>query len=508
MAQDQNVNFTLTATDSTSAAFQAAKKNLQSLDDAASGVIRTFGLFAGALGAGAGIAGVTELVMKMTESVRDNEDAMTRLETILANVGAQVGVTKDQVEQYAAQWSQMTAFTRSDLINAENELLKFGNIHADIFGEALEAVVNYAAFTKEQLPQAAEELGKAFTDPQAAARLLRSAGAQLSDQEKDLLTHMEAVGDTAGAQQIIIDKLNQTYRDMAVNMDHGLTAAAGNLAKAWDYLLERLKDPHVGNLSQILKDTSDLANTVSIAITGRVPGSAPQGVNGVSGKIRGPDGKPIGGTSGSADQNELYQRQKLDQELAAERIQSEASVVRTLNSLSAQALDEQHSYGLLTDKQYYEARKQLVQTNMDNELEAINEQIAAEQRLAATGNAQQIQTANAALIKLNAQRFAVEQTAAAQLKQLDLEEEQRRQKIDQERLAGLTAFAKASSDFYLDQSKSLDQFQFETSLIGKNQDAVDKLTAAWQLDQAAAAIGLDIGARADSFNDRAAEVFV
>ncbi len=183
---------------------------------------------------------VSESLRHVTEETRKAEDASTRLSIILRNTGSAADLTKAQIDAMADSLAESTQFDDESIRNAASEILKFGSIHGETFKEVLKLSADVAAFMGTDVVSAARDVAKAMADPETAAKLLKSAGVVLTAQQKDQLKAMGEVGDIAGQQAIVLERLKGAYAGMAEEINSGLTRSTTGATKAWDELLETI----------------------------------------------------------------------------------------------------------------------------------------------------------------------------------------------------------------------------------------------------------------------------
>ena len=130
-----------------------------------------------------------------------------------------------QVEQLADSMLKMTGIDDEAIKSGENMLLTFTNIRNevgkgnDIFDQATEAMADLAtrwptarSRQREQMQQAAIQLGKALNDPIKGVGALRRVGVQFTDQQKAQIKALVKSGKTMEAQKIILAELNRGVR--------------------------------------------------------------------------------------------------------------------------------------------------------------------------------------------------------------------------------------------------------------------------------------------------------
>jgi hypothetical protein len=171
---------------------------------------------------------------KVVEETIRWEQASFRLNATLKATGNAVGLTRKELDDLAQSLERTTPFDLTDLRQAEANLVKFGNIHEDVFKEALKLSADYAAFTGSTVAEASQKLGRALQDPVAGLRTLRDVIGNLTFTEKERIAQLEASGNTQEAQIVLIEKLKSAIGGTGSAANSGLTGSVGLLRKIWD----------------------------------------------------------------------------------------------------------------------------------------------------------------------------------------------------------------------------------------------------------------------------------
>jgi hypothetical protein len=218
------------ATDETQAAFAAVARSMRGLETSATG-IRT--AFAAVLGGTA-----ATFLYKAVAAFIDAEQASARLGATLKATGNAVGFTKEQLDALADSLAATTQFDDESIRNASASLIKFGNISGEAFNRALRAAMDWAAFTGEALPDAAQTIGAALSASEGGlGRLERQLG-KLTYEEERFIKSLEDSGDAMGAQAEKLRIIEARIGGVADEMNTGLGAATADAEKAWDEFLE------------------------------------------------------------------------------------------------------------------------------------------------------------------------------------------------------------------------------------------------------------------------------
>ena len=113
--------------------------------------------------------------------------------------------------------------------------MTFTNIGKNVFPQATAAVLDFAQKMGTDPKTAALQLGKALNDPATGLSKLTKSGVTFTEQQKKQITAMQKVGNTAGAQKLMIAELNKEFGGQAA-------AAASNYAGEQKQVGNELKE--------------------------------------------------------------------------------------------------------------------------------------------------------------------------------------------------------------------------------------------------------------------------
>ena len=205
------------------------------------GLVKDFGAqaskaVAGSGGIGGAIAGLVGGVtvaagLKMAISkYREAETAGARLTSTLKAGGNAAGVSTMQVVGFAKQMQATTGIAVSATMAAAAELGKVDNIKGPNFNEAIKQAANYAAVVGGDVTSASSTLAAALKNPREGYLELAAAGVRFSDAQIDALQTMQATGDMAGAQNVILEAMRAQYEGAAEAAGNTLD---GSINKLW-----------------------------------------------------------------------------------------------------------------------------------------------------------------------------------------------------------------------------------------------------------------------------------
>jgi hypothetical protein len=211
-----------------------SKKASGGLSDAAEQLTGVSLSSAGAVG------GIVALIGGLQQSVAaamEAESIQADLNATLLSTKGAAGLTADEINNMAAEMSNLTGIEDDSIVSAQSMLLTFTNIGKDVFPMATEAMLNMSV-KFGGLEAASMQLGKALNDPIAGVGALRRVGVQLTDQQEEQINKFMAVNDIASAQKIILGELAVEFG--------GLAEAAGNTTAG---KMAKLQNA-IGNLSE------------------------------------------------------------------------------------------------------------------------------------------------------------------------------------------------------------------------------------------------------------------
>lgn len=199
-----------------------AGSSLDSIDKKAGGLGSKFGLLAKGAGIAAGMLGAAFLAISVgaVKDVAEAEKHVAQLEAVLKSTGGAAGVTKDQALELAEAFEKTTTFSAESTLAAQNLLLTFTNIGKDVFPEATKTALDMATALGTDAASQSIQLGKALNDPTNGISALTRVGVTFTEEQKNVIEALQATGDMAGAQTIILQELQREFG--------GSAEAAGN----------------------------------------------------------------------------------------------------------------------------------------------------------------------------------------------------------------------------------------------------------------------------------------
>jgi hypothetical protein len=260
----------------------AAKRTLRK----ASQDLQSIGTGMAAVGTGltaaitAPLVGLGAMAVSEASEMRDALGQVNAALTSMGDIGAR---SLDQLKTQADALASTSLFEDDQILRQVTaNMLTFGNIAGDAFDRAQQAAVDLSTRLGTDLQSAALMVGKALNDPVAGLAALRRVGIQFTEEQQAQIRAMQGVGDTAGAQAVMLAELERQFggsaeaaRNAANPMERmrlSLAAMAGDIgtillpfvdriAVAFSGLTERF-----GNLSPGMQQFVVVAGLVAAAL--------------------------------------------------------------------------------------------------------------------------------------------------------------------------------------------------------------------------------------------------
>lgn len=210
-------------------------------------------------------------------------DAVGQVNAALTSMGGVGGRTLEQLKAQADALAGASLFEDDEILRSVTaNMLTFGNVSGAAFDRAQQAAVNLSARLGQDLQASALMVGKALNDPITGLTALRRVGIQFTEEQQAQIKAMQGVGDTAGAQAVMLAELERQFggsaeaaRNAANPMERmrlSLAAMAGDIgtillpfvdrmAAAFSGLTERF-----GNLSPGMQQFVVVAGLVAAAL--------------------------------------------------------------------------------------------------------------------------------------------------------------------------------------------------------------------------------------------------
>lgn len=207
--------------------------------------------------------GVGFFLKDSLKAADESASGFAGLQKIIESTGHAAGLTADQVAKIASQQSVKIGVDDDEIIKAQEVLLTFKNIGGDSFSTVTGLAADMSKVFGGDLTGSATQLGKALNDPTQGISALSRVGVTFTDQQKEQIKTMQAAGDMAGAQAVVMkelksevggaaeasatgtQKIGVAFGNMKENLGAGLAQALGAIAPSLTALIDSLGPPLV-----------------------------------------------------------------------------------------------------------------------------------------------------------------------------------------------------------------------------------------------------------------------
>jgi hypothetical protein len=170
--------------------------------------------------AGIGVFLVAQKVVEwgkhFVDAASEVEDSMRKLDTVLEKTGNTTGLTRNEIEDLGKDIQDLSKFDDEAARSVSTLFATMGNIKGDIFKGGLKASADLATFMHTDLPAAGNILARSLANPERGMMMLRRAGIQFTDSEKERIKTLMDAGKVTDAQTAILEKLNSVVGGQAV----------------------------------------------------------------------------------------------------------------------------------------------------------------------------------------------------------------------------------------------------------------------------------------------------
>jgi len=214
------------------------------------------------------------LMAKSIPAARESMEAIGQVKASLDSMGDAAERTLPQLEAQAKALMKLSTLDDDEILRKVTaNLLTFGKVSGEVFDRAQLAIVNYSAKTGADLQSATIMIAKALQDPVKGVTALQKVGVKLDETQKAQIASMVKLGDTAGAQGVILKELERQYNGSAA----ALRAATPGIdaQQAWDNFQETLGaiaiqvlPPFTALLTKVLDGFNNLSPTTQKVAVG------------------------------------------------------------------------------------------------------------------------------------------------------------------------------------------------------------------------------------------------
>lgn len=156
-----------------------------------------------------------ELIEKSKVAFEALEKSVTRVDTVLKSTKFAAGFSSENIQDQSKELSKHIVNQRDEILDAQGMLLSFHDIKGGKFTETMASVADFATFYKENMTQAAMQVGKAINNPVKGYARLQRMGVEFSAEQVKQIKNYEAQGNLVKAQEVILRELQTEFGGQA-----------------------------------------------------------------------------------------------------------------------------------------------------------------------------------------------------------------------------------------------------------------------------------------------------
>lgn len=204
---------------------------------------------AGAVGLLAVSTSLAAITFGLNLSVKEAgkfETSFLRLEGVLKATGNSAGLTAEQIREMSSQIALSTLASVEGVEAASAKLLTFRSVQGEVFEDALRLAQDLAATGFGNIESAATSLGKALEDPEVGLTALTRSGVTFTAAQKEVIKQLIDTGKVVEAQRLILKQVDGQVGGVAESMSVGLAGAIDTLGQRYSEFLQA-----IGNLGPL-----------------------------------------------------------------------------------------------------------------------------------------------------------------------------------------------------------------------------------------------------------------
>jgi len=232
---------------------KTAGKGFDVLGEIATGAMRRIGE-AAINAVGTGLSMIGNVIGDSIKEATEFQNVFAQTQAVIESTGMAAGFTAEEMAGLASDLSAasgMSLFSDDAILGATNVLATFKEIQGVQFENATAAILDMSQAMGMDLQSATVQVGKALNDPIGGISALSRVGVQFTEDQKAMIEEMVALGDVAGAQELILGELNSQFGGSAA-------AAVNTYAGRMKVLEEQFNDVKQGVGEALLPILSEL----------------------------------------------------------------------------------------------------------------------------------------------------------------------------------------------------------------------------------------------------------
>lgn len=195
----------------------------------------TTGFHNAAIIGAAGIAALGVAAYTSITAFEESEKVQSALTAVLHSTKSAAGESIEALDKQSHALQENSTFDDEAIGHAQALLLTFTGIKKAAFDQAIPAIANLSTSLGQDLQSSAIQVGKALNEPIQGINALRRVGVSFTEEQKAVVKQLVDTGQTAKAQQLIINELNTEFGGQA-------SAASKNFAGSLAVMKNEIND--------------------------------------------------------------------------------------------------------------------------------------------------------------------------------------------------------------------------------------------------------------------------
>lgn len=239
-------------------------------DEASAGISKlgsSFGNFATMAAAGATVAAAA-IVGFAASSIREyaaQEKANAQMAATLKSTHNAAGLFIEDLQDQATALQKLTTYTDDSIQSAQSLLLTFTNVKGAVFQEATSTILDMSTALGQDLKSSSIQVGKALNDPIHGITALSRVGVSFTEQQKAQVEQMVKVGDTMGAQRLILKELSTEFGGSAAAAANTFAGKLAQLGNAWGDFKETVGKALIEAITPAITKMVELAQAIDLS---------------------------------------------------------------------------------------------------------------------------------------------------------------------------------------------------------------------------------------------------
>lgn len=211
------------------------------------------GLLAVGAAAGVAFAGIAGFAKSAIDSANESAKVQAQLNAVLTSTHGAAGLYIEDLNDQAQALQKMTTYSDEAVGSAQAMLLTFTNVKGGIFQESIGTILDMSTALGQDLKSSAIQVGKALNDPITGVSALRKVGVTFTQDQQDVIKSLVDTGQTAQAQQVILDELAKEFGGSATAQAKTFAGQQQILANQLDDVKETIGNALIPVLTQMLQ---------------------------------------------------------------------------------------------------------------------------------------------------------------------------------------------------------------------------------------------------------------